>query len=375
MALINCPECGKEMSDSAAACPNCGCPNPNNKKAKKKIDKKIIVPVCLVVVAIICVISLVGIILNLNPANKYLSLFNARRYDEASKFYAEKIEDNAESVEKIEEKQKSEIDLIYNEFEQGKIEYKDALDGLSVYKKSNVVSAYCKEVQGNIESLNSSRRAFEEGKKLEQEDDIPGAINKYKTVSKLDSNYDVAQNKIDNLSESYKSQLLADAENYANNKEYDEAIQKIGEAENVFGTSEEYTELKEKYSKLKNERYVTVKVIDTSVQEADTSRWIFNNRVYFTFSVTNNTDKAIQGISGVLTINDLFGKEILPLSVDFTGHIIEAGETYIEDNLSLDINPFIDSQVQVETTDYKDLRFVYEVSQIIFEDGTKVDPE
>lgn len=26
MALIRCPECGKEISDKAASCPNCGCP-------------------------------------------------------------------------------------------------------------------------------------------------------------------------------------------------------------------------------------------------------------------------------------------------------------------------------------------------------------
>lgn len=26
MALINCPECGKQVSDRAPACPNCGCP-------------------------------------------------------------------------------------------------------------------------------------------------------------------------------------------------------------------------------------------------------------------------------------------------------------------------------------------------------------
>lgn len=26
MALIKCPECGKEISDKAHACPNCGCP-------------------------------------------------------------------------------------------------------------------------------------------------------------------------------------------------------------------------------------------------------------------------------------------------------------------------------------------------------------
>lgn len=26
MALVNCPECGKEVSDKASMCPNCGCP-------------------------------------------------------------------------------------------------------------------------------------------------------------------------------------------------------------------------------------------------------------------------------------------------------------------------------------------------------------
>ena len=29
MALIICPECGKQISDKAAACPNCGCPITN----------------------------------------------------------------------------------------------------------------------------------------------------------------------------------------------------------------------------------------------------------------------------------------------------------------------------------------------------------
>lgn len=27
MALIRCPECGREISDKAASCPNCGCPS------------------------------------------------------------------------------------------------------------------------------------------------------------------------------------------------------------------------------------------------------------------------------------------------------------------------------------------------------------
>ena len=35
MALIKCPECGKQVSDKASSCPNCGCPvsSSNNKTA------------------------------------------------------------------------------------------------------------------------------------------------------------------------------------------------------------------------------------------------------------------------------------------------------------------------------------------------------
>lgn len=35
MALINCSECGKKISDKANACPNCGCPISNNSKEIK----------------------------------------------------------------------------------------------------------------------------------------------------------------------------------------------------------------------------------------------------------------------------------------------------------------------------------------------------
>ena len=45
MALINCPDCGKEISDKAASCIHCGCPicppNENiSSKTKSKIDNE-----------------------------------------------------------------------------------------------------------------------------------------------------------------------------------------------------------------------------------------------------------------------------------------------------------------------------------------------
>lgn len=36
MALIECPECGKQVSDKASACPNCGCPIKQDKPKDEK---------------------------------------------------------------------------------------------------------------------------------------------------------------------------------------------------------------------------------------------------------------------------------------------------------------------------------------------------
>lgn len=40
MALIKCPECGKEISDKAVSCPNCGCPNSEFNKQKEPMPEE-----------------------------------------------------------------------------------------------------------------------------------------------------------------------------------------------------------------------------------------------------------------------------------------------------------------------------------------------
>ena len=65
MALINCPECGKEISDSAMNCPNCGYPmqvesaSTNKLKEDNKIPKKIPVVLMLCMAAVIIMMILV----------------------------------------------------------------------------------------------------------------------------------------------------------------------------------------------------------------------------------------------------------------------------------------------------------------------------
>lgn len=53
MAMITCPECGREVSDKAASCPNCGAPINNSSEKKfckycgEQIDKECVVcPKC-----------------------------------------------------------------------------------------------------------------------------------------------------------------------------------------------------------------------------------------------------------------------------------------------------------------------------------------
>ena len=112
---------------------------------------------------------------------------------------------------------------------------------------------------------------------------------------------------------------------------------------------------------------VVVRLIGKEDVEKDSSKWIFNSYSNLKFKITNNTDKDIEG---KLKIMDLFGKEILTAGCDFTGHTIPAGETVVNDDLSFEINEFINEHMKLYTTAYEDLKSEYTVTQIVFTDGT-----
>lgn len=81
MALITCPECGKQVSDSAEACPNCG--YPIRKKTKAAAAKRKTVPhkiksakpasskkIIAIVAAIVVIAAAVGIFIVSNTLNE-----------------------------------------------------------------------------------------------------------------------------------------------------------------------------------------------------------------------------------------------------------------------------------------------------------------
>lgn len=60
MALINCPECGKEISDSTKICPHCGYKLKNKSDGKKWMIPVIIISVVVIIALIITAVTLIG---------------------------------------------------------------------------------------------------------------------------------------------------------------------------------------------------------------------------------------------------------------------------------------------------------------------------
>lgn len=59
MAIINCPECGKEISSQANACPNCGYPIKENTNKNKNVKRvKMILSVITTLIILGCIVAL-----------------------------------------------------------------------------------------------------------------------------------------------------------------------------------------------------------------------------------------------------------------------------------------------------------------------------
>lgn len=108
--------------------------------------------------------------------------------------------------------------------------------------------------------------------------------------------------------------------------------------------------------------------------EKDTSAWRFSPFVELICKIENMTDKDIKGIEGELTVNDLFGKQIITIGWDITGEDIPANGSITQKDYGLEINEFMDTHMKLYNTDYDDLKFEYKVKQIVYTDGTTESP-
>ena len=86
----------------------------------------------------------------------------------------------------------------------------------------------------------------------------------------------------------------------------------------------------------------------------------------------NKSDKDIAGVKGVLRITDMFGDKIVNLKWS-NDEGVASKQTLVERGSGMRINQFMDDHMKLWNMDYDKLKSTFEVSTIIFKDGTKID--
>ena len=112
---------------------------------------------------------------------------------------------------------------------------------------------------------------------------------------------------------------------------------------------------------------------DVTVQltgKTESTDYLSRQFVNFVFTVKNNTEKSIKGVQGKAVFKDLFGDEILTMNCDFVGNTIEPGAEITISDLSMECNRFMNDHVKLYNTALDDLQFEYQLTSIVFTDGT-----
>lgn len=115
---------------------------------------------------------------------------------------------------------------------------------------------------------------------------------------------------------------------------------------------------------------VTVTCTSKSNVPADYLNGRYSDRCDLKFEITNNTDKPVQGVQGLLIIDDLFGSNIMKITCNFTGQTINPGETIENDEMGMDINEFVEADVKVWNERFDDLKFSYLVNSVVYSEGS-----
>lgn len=92
MALIKCPECGKEVSDKAKSCISCGYPLDNSVAKKKVVKKSVLIVLSVVVIIGLCIAGFY--MFNITQNDEHIQSVVSNETQDASK---KEVEDNKNS--------------------------------------------------------------------------------------------------------------------------------------------------------------------------------------------------------------------------------------------------------------------------------------
>lgn len=151
-------------------------------------------------------------------------------------------------------------------------------------------------------------------------------------------------------------------------KQQDEWIAKQKEEE---AKAEEFRQRVEAERKAKQEEFA--KLLSVALVSKKNSMGEYGQRwVGLDMAYENKSDKDIQGVKGVLKLMDIFGDTIMNVRWSYDAGV-PAKKSTVERKSGVDINQFNDAAMKLWNTDFDKIKSTFEVSTIIFKDGTRMD--
>lgn len=213
----------------------------------------------------------------------FLKEVDAGNYIDAKEYYDEKIYGNSEKEIAAYSELEKRLSNVYNDYNEGKIDYNKAQSIVSTLEKVGVLDSFqISVVYENLYQLQISKTNFESAQELFEQSYYEDALFLYCSVSYADSNYSEALNKIDEIKEIITNETLSEVTDLENNNCFTDAMTLIN---NTIGLIGQNTELQSKYNQL------SAKYLEYSIDEAEN---IFNNN--------KNYDGAISLITATIDI-------------------------------------------------------------------------
>jgi hypothetical protein len=115
------------------------------------------------------------------------------------------------------------------------------------------------------------------------------------------------------------------------------------------------------------DKLITLSLLRTRVFEYN-----YSDHLGLEMSYTNNADKEIRAFTGIVYFKDVFDREILKIGLTVDSYKIKPGQAVIDKGKSIELNKFDSNHSKLKGTSIENLHVSFEVTAIIFADGSKL---
>ncbi len=255
---MRCPNCGDEYSDELEFCPNCNTKN-NSKNNRHslgdgiKLDKKKIGIILAAVAVVTVLIGSFQFVQSKKNPKQFIEYVQTGRYGKADEIFNSKIslhdKQDQEAYALAEQDLESEVEAYYA----GTATYEEVTELLEHYSK------YYEELKekyaSQIETLHTSQENFQTAEGYWDSGEYTSAYQSYEKVIEEDINYEEAQKKLEECQNKAAETALADADEFAKEEKYLDAIRQLQNGLNTgILTEEKEAEIEEKISEYEEKR-------------------------------------------------------------------------------------------------------------------------